>query len=224
MIDKTTRTRIKICGFTRESDVAEAIDAGVDAIGLVLYEKSARAVTLELATRLAALIPPFVTPVLLFVNPQAELVREALQSIPTALLQFHGDESPLFCEQFSHPYIRAARIPAPNSSSPFHLTHYAQRYESASAILLDTFTPHFGGSGKPFDWTLLPKTIGTNVILSGGLTADNVVQGIAVVKPTCHAFAVDVSSGVETAKGIKDREKMRAFVRAVRSTDDTPPL
>ncbi|ALV06768.1 phosphoribosylanthranilate isomerase [Roseateles depolymerans] len=204
------RTRIKICGLTREADVDAAVQAGADAIGLVLYDKSPRAVTVARAVELARRLPPFVTPVGLFVNAEAADIEAALQAIPTLTLQFHGDESPEDCERWNRPYLRAARM-APG----FDLLDFAHRFSSAQAVLLDAFVDGYGGGGKVFDWSLLPPSVPSPVVLSGGLSAANVIDGVLKVRP----WAVDVSSGVEVAKGLKDADKIRHFCDAVRQAD-----
>lgn len=204
------RTRIKICGLTREADVDAAVDAGADAIGFVLYDKSARAVTVERAAALAQRLPPFVTPVLLLVNASESLRHAALHAVPHALLQFHGDETPQQCEAAQRPYLRAVRM-APQVD----LLDFARRFHSASALLLDAFVEGYGGGGKAFDWSLIPPSVPRPVVLSGGLNAANVIEGIARVRPC----AVDVSSGVESAKGIKDAALIRRFCDAVRKAD-----
>jgi len=204
------RTRIKICGLTREADVDAAVLAGADAIGFVLYERSARHVPAARAGELARRLPPFVTPVLLLVNASPELLRSALQAVPQALLQFHGDESPAECEAPRRTYLRAARMAA-----GFDLLDCAERFASAQALLLDTHVEGYGGGGKAFDWSLIPPSVPLPVVLSGGLNAANVIEGIARIRP----WAVDVSSGVESSKGIKDAELMRRFCDAVHEAD-----
>lgn len=205
------RTRIKICGFTREADVDAACAAGADAIGLNLYPKSARAVTPARARELAARMPPFVTPVLLFVNATPAEVAAGIAAVPHAVLQFHGDESPADCEAAARPYLRAVRMGAPGVD----LLDCAARYDSAQALLLDAFVEGFGGGGKVFDWSLIPRSVRVPVVLSGGLNPANVTDGVLTVRP----WAVDVSSGVEQAKGIKDAGLMRRFCQAVRDAD-----
>ena len=206
----TERTRIKICGLTRESDVDAAVDAGADAIGLVFYDRSPRCVTLERAVRLAGRLPPFVTPVGLFVNAAPDDVERALRALPGLLPQFHGDETPEACAGFDRPYLRAARIGA-----GFDLAGFAQRYHCAQALLLDAHVEGYGGGGKVFDWSLVPRGLPRPVILSGGLHAGNVADGLRRIRP----FAVDVSSGVESAKGVKDAVAIRRFCAAVRAAD-----
>jgi phosphoribosylanthranilate isomerase len=205
------RTRIKICGFTREADVDAACAAGADAIGLNLYPKSPRAVTPARARELAARMPPFVTPVLLFVNATPAEVAAGIAAVPHAVLQFHGDEMPTDCEAAARPYLRAVRIGAPGVD----LLDCAARYASAQALLLDAFVEGFGGGGKVFDWSLIPRSVRVPVVLSGGLNPANVTDGVLTVRP----WAVDVSSGVERAKGIKDAGLMRRFCQAVRDAD-----
>lgn len=217
------RTRIKICGLTREQDVDAAVAAGVDAIGFVLYSKSPRHVTPERAAELARRLPPFVTPVLLFVNEEATSVIAACARIPGATLQFHGDETPAQCfeasQQGKRPFLRAARIPLGTAGSGFDLVKYSQDYSGAQAILLDADVEGFGGGGKAFDWSLLPPSVNSHLVLGGGLTPANVTDGILQVRPRCKSLAVDVSSGVELSKGIKDAEKINQFVAAVRAAD-----
>lgn len=211
-------TKIKICGLTREQDVDAAVLAGADAIGFVMYASSPRAVSIERAAELAKRLPPFVTPVLLFVNELEVNIHKACESIPLALLQFHGDdanETPAFCQSFTRPYMKAARI-----GEAFDLVKYAIDYASAQALLLDTLASGYGGGGKTFNWNLFNwSQLSTNVklplVLSGGLTPANVAQGIALVKP----WAVDVSSGVEGARGIKDSQKIADFALAVKQAD-----
>ena len=204
------RTRIKICGLTREADVDAAVQAGADAIGFVLFEQSSRHVKLQRACVLAKRLPPFVTPVLLFVNASLAEVRAATQELPQALLQFHGDETPTACDAAQHPYLRAARM-APG----FDLLDFASRYPHAKALLLDAWVESFGGGGKVFDWSQIPQGVPLPVVLSGGLSAANVIEGVTRVRP----WAVDVSSGVETSKGIKDAALIRQFCQAVRQAD-----
>ena len=216
-----SRTRIKICGVSREQDVDAAVEAGADAIGLVLYAKSPRYVTPERAAELARRLPPFVTPVLLFVNESVQTVRAASDLLPQAWLQFHGDETPAFCRQASagHPWMRAARIPA-DAAQPFDLLKFATDFSSAHALLLDAHVEGYGGAGTTFPWSRLPTSASFHAVLSGGLTPANVGDGIAQVRPRFATLAVDVSSGVESAKGIKDAGKIHQFVAAVRAADE----
>ena len=224
------RTRIKICGLTREQDVQAAVDAGVDAIGFVLYAPSPRAVTAERAGELARLLPAFVTPVLLFVNESPKNIALACQKVPGAWLQFHGDESPDQCRKIARTlgrrWMRAARIPAetPLGQAPFDLVKYAFDYQDAQAVLLDAHVEGYGGGGKTFNWSLLPQNVNAHLVLSGGLNAANVTEGMAALRTCGLSLAVDVSSGVESAKGIKDANKIRDFVRAVRAADALHPL
>jgi phosphoribosylanthranilate isomerase len=224
------RTRIKICGLTREQDVDAAVAAGVDAIGFVMYAKSPRAVTVERAAELALRLPAFVTPVLLFVNETAEAIAHACVQVPGAWLQFHGDETPDHCRKIARTlgrrWIRAARIPleTPAGEEPFDLLKYAQDYSDAQAVLLDAHVDGYGGGGKTFNWSQLPPNVNAHLVLSGGLNAANVTDGIRALRHHGHSLAVDVSSGVESAKGIKDAAKIHEFVRAVRAADAEHPL
>ena len=202
------KPRVKICGLTRLEDVLVAVEAGADAIGLVFYPPSPRYVDLDKAAELARAVPPFVTIVGLFVNADPALVRETLAVVPIHLLQFHGDEDEAYCRQFDRPYMKAARV-----RPGMDLVQYAAAFPSAQAILLDAFVDGFGGGGKVFDWSLIPPALGKPLVLSGGLDAANVGEAIVRVRPA----AVDVSSGVEAAKGIKVAEKIRAFCAAVHS-------
>jgi phosphoribosylanthranilate isomerase len=215
------RTRIKICGLTREQDVDAVVAAGADAVGFVLYEKSPRYVTPQRAAELARRLPPFMTPVLLVVNTCLAEVQAACALVPHATLQFHGDESPSQClaAAAGRPFLRAARIPLGEAGRGFDLVKYAQEYSAAQAILLDAHVEGFGGGGKSFEWSLLPPSVSSHLVLSGGLTPANVTDGIRQVRPRCKSLAVDVSSGVECAKGIKDAGKINQFVAAVRAAD-----
>ena len=206
----TQRTRIKICGLTREADVDCAVQSGADAVGFVFYPCSPRHVAVARAIELAKRLPPFVTPVGLFVNASARDIAEAVTALPHLVLQFHGDETPEQCRYFGRPYLRAARM-----RPKFDLLDFCSSYASAQAILLDTFVENFGGSGKVFDWSLVPHNVPLPVVLSGGLRAANVGEGISRVRP----WAVDVSSGVESAKGIKDAAAIRRFCEAVHEAD-----
>ena len=224
------RTRIKICGLTREQDVDAAVAAGVDAIGFVMYAPSPRAVTVERAAELALRLPAFVTPVLLFVNETSEAIAHACVQVPGAWLQFHGDETPDHCRKIARTlgrrWIRAARIPleTPAGEEPFDLLKYAQDYSDAQAVLLDAHVDGYGGGGKTFNWSQLPPNVNAHLVLSGGLNAANVTEGIRALRHHGHSLAVDVSSGVESAKGIKDAAKINDFVRAVRAADAEHPL
>lgn len=231
------RTRIKICGMTREQDVDAAVAAGADAVGFVLYEKSPRFVPPTRAAELARRLPPFVTPVLLFVNAGTDTVRAACDAVPAALLQFHGDESPAQCVAAAagRPYLRAARIPL-DETQPFDLLKFASDFSHAQALLLDAHVDGYGGSGKAFNWSRIPASAPSgsaepdvafrHLVLSGGLTPANVTDGIVQVRPRCKTLAVDVSSGVEASttggalmKGIKDAGRIHQFVAAVRAAD-----
>ena len=204
------RTRIKICGLTRRQDLDAAIEAGADAVGFVFYAKSPRCIGVEQAAELARDLPPFVTPVGLFVNASPNAIAQAVQAVPQLLLQFHGDERPADCDAAQRPYLRAARM-----TPELDLLDFAVRYPNAQAILLDAHVEGYGGGGKVFDWSLIPRNVPRPVVLSGGLHAGNVIDGILQVRP----WAVDVSSGVEAAKGIKDAEAIRRFCEAVREAD-----
>ncbi len=224
------RTRIKICGLTREQDVDAAVAAGVDAIGFVMYAPSPRAVTVERAAELALRLPAFVTPVLLFVNETSEAMAHACVQVPGAWLQFHGDETPDHCRKIARTlgrrWMRAARIPleTPAGEDPFDLLKYVQDYSDAQAVLLDAHVDGYGGGGKTFNWSQLPPNVNAHLVLSGGLNAANVTEGIRALRHHGHSLAVDVSSGVESAKGIKDAAKIHEFVRAVRAADAEHPL
>ena len=204
------RTRIKICGLTREADVDAAVQAGADAVGFVLYEPSPRSISVERAGELARRLPPFVTPVALFVNAADSLVDAAIAAIPQLLLQFHGDESPQACARTGRAFLRAARM-----TGELDLLDFATRFAHAQAILLDAHVEGYGGGGKVFDWSLVRADVPLPVVLSGGLHAGNVIHGIAQLRP----WAVDVSSGVESAKGIKDADAIARFCDAVREAD-----
>lgn len=222
------RTRIKICGLTREQDVDAVIAAGADAVGFVLYESSPRHVTPRRAAELARRLPAFMTPVLLVVNASAAQIHAACALIPNATLQFHGDETPAQCEALAdaRPYLRAARIPLGEAGRSFDLVKYVQHYPAAQAILLDAHVEGFGGGGKSFEWSHLPPSVDAHLVLSGGLTPANVADGIRQLRPRCKTLAVDVSSGVEASatggaslQGIKDAGKIQQFVAAVRAAD-----
>ena len=204
-------TRVKICGITRAQDVLAVAASGADAIGLVFYERSPRHVSIAQAKQLADILPPFVNVVGLFVNAEAAFVREVLASVPLDLLQFHGDETPEYCMQFSKPYLKAIRVKA-----GVDLLQCASDFRSAKGLLLDAHVEGLqGGTGTAFDWALIPKRLPLPVILSGGLNAENVGAAIKQVRP----YAVDVSSGVEVEKGIKDVAKIATFINEVKQTD-----
>lgn len=221
---KSTRTRIKVCGLTREQDVDAAAQAGADALGFVLYAPSPRYVSPERAAELASRLPPFITPVLLFVNAEPAFIERALRQVPHALLQFHGDETPAQCQAWGRPFMRAARIPMGDDPAPgaprFDLLKYAQEFKAAQSILLDAHVEGFGGGGKTFNWSQLPPNVSAHLVLSGGLTPANVTDGILQVRPRCPTLAVDVSSGVEVSKGIKSADKIDQFTAAVRAADE----
>ncbi|MGE0558385.1 MAG: phosphoribosylanthranilate isomerase [Burkholderiales bacterium] len=200
--------RVKICGITRVEDALAASRLGAHAIGLVFYPASPRAVTPERAREIIAALPPFVVPVGLFVNAGAQDVRDTLAAAPVQLLQFHGDETPEFCAAFGLPYLRAVRV-RPGTD----LLQYARDFHHARGLLLDAYVEGtHGGTGTAFDWSLIPGDLPLPVVLSGGLHAGNVTEAVRRVRP----WAVDVSSGVESAKGIKDARKMEAFMTGVR--------
>ncbi len=205
-----SRTRIKICGLTRPEDVRAAVAAGADAVGLVFYPPSPRALSFDRAAELVALLPPFVTAVGLFVNPAPSFVAEACARVPLQLLQFHGDETDAECARHGLPWIKAARM-----RPGVDLVEFAASHPGARGILLDAFVEGYGGGGKVFDWSLIPAGLDRPIILSGGLDAANVADAVRHVRP----WAVDVSSGVEAAKGIKDAAKIAAFVAGVRNAD-----
>lgn len=221
----THRTRIKICGLTRPQDVHSAVEAGADAVGFVFYPKSPRFIDAVAAGRLIAQIPPFVSAVGLFVNATVEEVRAVVAQAPISLLQFHGDETPADCAAIAsavnRPFIRAIRVKADMQAAD--LLKYESDYRAASTLftglLLDAFVDSYGGSGKVFDWSLIPENIAPRVVLSGGLSAQNATDAVLRVRP----YAVDISSGVEQDKGIKDAAKIRAFIAAVRAADAAAP-
>ncbi|MEL0168051.1 MAG: phosphoribosylanthranilate isomerase [Pseudomonadaceae bacterium] len=200
--------RIKICGITRVEDALAAAEAGADAIGLVFYAPSPRSVDASQAAHIVAALPPFVTTVGLFVDAEPDYVREVLSQVPLDVLQFHGDETDEYCRQFGRPFLKAVRV-----QSAEQLTDVAARWPGASGILLDSYKPGVpGGTGEVFDWRLVPGNRDWNLVLAGGLTADNVQQAISEMRP----WAVDVSGGVEASKGIKDVAKINAFVQEVK--------
>ena len=206
-----TMTRIKICGITRVQDVQAAAASGADAIGLVFYEKSPRYVTVPQAMQIAVAVPPFVTVVGLFVNAGVDYVRAVLDEVPLSVLQFHGEEEPDFCSYFGLPWLKAIRVKA-----GVDLVQCAARYSGAQGLLLDAYVEGVhGGTGAAFDWSLIPQKLPLPVVLSGGLSADNVAEAIRQVRP----YAVDVSTGVEAGKGIKDAAKIAAFIKEVKDVD-----
>lgn len=204
-----SRTRIKICGFTRAEDVSVAVQMGVDAIGLVFYPPSPRFVDVPKALEIISQIPAFVSVVGLFVDAQREEIEAILDKVPMDLLQFHGSENAQFCQSFQRPYLKAVAM-----GGGVELAALVTQYTSAAGLLLDSHAPGaMGGSGQTFDWQSIPQSIGPKIILAGGLDPGNVRTAIEQVQP----YAVDVSSGVEQSKGIKDAAKMAAFIREVNS-------
>jgi phosphoribosylanthranilate isomerase len=205
------RTRIKICGIREPAHARVASQAGADAIGLVFWPKSPRFVSTAEAARIVAELPPFVMAVGLFVNSPRDEINSILRAVKLDLLQFHGDEKPEFCDQFGVPYVRAVRM-----EEGTDLVEYAHRFSRAKALLLDAHVPGTpGGTGTSFDWGRIPRDFAKPLILSGGLTIDNVGRAVREVKP----WAVDVSSGVEASRGTKDPGKIVEFIRSVRSED-----
>jgi phosphoribosylanthranilate isomerase len=208
------RTRIKICGITRTQDARAAAEAGADAIGLVFYPPSPRYLSAERAVEIRDALPPFLQTVALFVNADAAQVAQVIGRVHPAMLQFHGDETPEFCAQFGLPFVKACRV-----KPGVDALEYLRRYGRAAAWLLDSFVPEYGGVGESFDWSLLPAALrapgSRPLILSGGLDRGNVGRALRAVRP----WGVDVSSGVESAKGIKDAAKMAAFIAEVRNAD-----
>jgi len=208
---KTERTRVKICGLRDPEHARIAAEAGADAIGLVFYAQSARFVDAATAAKVAIALPPFVTAVGLFVDAKEGDIRAILRQVPLDILQFHGDESPEFCAQFGKPYLRAVRMEAATD-----LLEYARRFSAARALLLDAHVQgQPGGTGLTFDWTVIPRDLPIPLILSGGLDAANVARAMREVRP----WAVDVSSGVESTRGVKDPQKIVEFIRKVRRED-----
>ena len=220
----THRTRIKLCGLTRPEDIRAAVAAGADAIGLVFYPPSPRHVSAEQAARLLQELPAFISSVGLFVNADLDQVRQVLATAPISMLQFHGDETPEQCagiaEAVGRPFLRALRIRPETKSAD--LLESALHYRGASplfaGLLLDTWSDAYGGTGKVFDWSLIPAEIAHQAVLSGGLNVQNVTDAVRRIRP----HAVDVSSGIEASKGVKDAALMRAFVDAVRAGDMHP--
>lgn len=203
--------RIKICGITRVEDGLAAVHLGADAIGLVFVDQSPRRITLEQAVAIARALPPFVATVALFVNPEPDRVRAVETSLRPSLMQFHGEESAEFCRAFSTPYLKGIRV-RPETD----LLQCASDFAEAAGLLLDAYAPGaHGGTGHSFDWSLIPPALPLPVILAGGLHAGNVAEAVRRVRP----WAVDVSSGVEASKGIKDADKMAAFIKEVNHAD-----
>lgn len=204
------RTRIKICGITRPQDAVAAADAGADAIGLVFYPPSPRFLSVERAIEVRDALPPFVQTVALFVNPSRAEVDAVLERVRPAMLQFHGEEPPEFCAAFPVPWLKACRV-----REGVDLLEYFRSYPGAAGWLADAFVEGYGGAGKSFDWSLVPAKRDRPLVLSGGLTKDNAAEAVRRVRP----WAVDVSSGVESAKGIKDAAKIAAFIQEVKNAD-----
>lgn len=217
------RTRIKICGLAREEDVHAAVAAGADAVGLVFYPASPRYAAPDVAARLVRAAPPFITTVGLFVNASIDEVDAVVRQAPVSLLQFHGDETVEQCaaiaRKVNRPFVRAIRMASDVNAAD--LLEYERKYRAATALfsglLLDAMVEGYGGGGKVFDWSLIPKELAPRVVLSGGLSVQNATEAVLQVRP----YAVDVSSGVELSKGIKDAARIRAFVGAVREADAT---
>jgi phosphoribosylanthranilate isomerase (EC 5.3.1.24) len=205
------RTRVKICGLTRVSDIAAVVAAGADAVGFVFHPASPRAVTPEQAAQLCRALPPFVTAVGLFVDARPEAIAATLEQVPLDLLQFHGDESPGFCSAFGRRWIKAIRM-----RPEINLAAERERFSGADGLLLDAYEPgRAGGTGQCFDWARIPPDLASEILLAGGLTPANVAEAIEQVRP----YGVDVSGGVETAKGIKEPDLIFAFMRGVRDGD-----
>jgi phosphoribosylanthranilate isomerase len=205
------RTRVKICGFTRPDDVLAALRLGADAIGLVFYPPSPRHVDIERARAIMAVLPPFATVVGLFVDEDEARVRQVLERVRIDVIQFHGDEDPGYCESFGKPYIKAVRM-----RPELELTTVMGAHGGASGFLLDAWHPEAkGGTGSRFDWTLIPEEFADSLILAGGLEPGNVAEALRAARP----YALDVSSGVEAEKGIKDAGKMAAFLKEVHKFD-----
>ncbi len=208
---RSNRTRVKICGITRPEDGVVAARMGADAIGLVFYPPSPRAVSMEQAASVIAALPPFITKVALFVDAQRNDVEAVLQHLSIDLLQFHGDEEPDYCRSFGRAYLKAVRM-----REGVDLAAIAERYHDASGLLLDSYEKGLpGGTGQAFDWARVPEGLDKPVVLAGGLSAENVEMAVRQVQP----YAVDVSSGVEASRGIKDQDKIAAFMRGVERAD-----
>lgn len=203
----TARTRVKVCGLTRPEDAQAAARFGADAVGLIFYPPSPRGVDIEAARKVRKVLPPFVTVVGVFVDPQADFLEQAIREVTLDLVQFHGGEPPEFCQGCGRPYVKAVRV-----RRGVDLHQVARRYSSARALMLDSYEPgKHGGTGKTFDWSLIPRDLELPFILAGGLTPENVAEAVAEVSP----FAVDANGGVEASPGIKDHAKIEAFIREV---------
>ena len=201
------KIRTKVCGFTRPEDAQIAAELGVDAIGLVFFSKSKRNVTPEQAQAIVKVLPPFVSVIALFVNESAERIHEILSLVPIDVIQFHGDETPEFCRQFARPYIKAVRV-----QNTVEVVAAMNQYQDARAVLFDAYVEgEYGGTGQSFDWALLPESLNGHWVLSGGLTPENVAEAIRIT----GAKIVDISSGVESAPGVKSAEKMAQFIQNV---------
>jgi phosphoribosylanthranilate isomerase len=217
------RTRIKICGITREEDLHAAVALGADALGFVFYPKSPRYVTGADCARLTRGLPPYVSSVALFVNPTLDEVEQVVRAAPISLLQFHGDETAEQCARIAaavaRPFVRACRVKPDTGAADLLECEAAYRAASSwfSGLLLDTYVDAYGGAGKVFDWSVIPKELAPRVVLSGGLSVQNATSAVERVRP----YAVDISSGVEQSKGIKDERKIAAFIAAVRAADAT---
>ena len=207
---RVVRTRVKICGITRSEDAQAAARAGADAVGLVFYPPSPRFLSLDWARQLASEVPAFVSTVALFVNPAAADVYTVLERVRPAMLQFHGEETPVFCAQFGVPYLKACRV-----RPGVDLLEYLRPFSGAAGWLLDSHVEEYGGVGESFDWSLVPAERSHPLVVSGGLSSENVATAVRRVRP----WAVDVSSGVESSKGIKDPAKIAAFISEVRNAD-----
>lgn len=202
------RTRIKICGITRVGDALEAVNEGADALGLVFYPPSPRHITISQAQEIVAALPPFVTTVGLFVNEEPAVIGRVIEEVGIDLLQFHGDETPEYCSSHGRPWIKAVRM-----KEDVDLHQQAELYGNARGLLLDAYRPGVpGGTGDTFNWQRIPESLAGKIVLAGGLNVDNVTEAVKTVKP----YAVDVSGGVEAAKGIKDAAKISRFIRGVR--------
>lgn len=213
------RTRLKVCGLTRQEDVEACIACGVDALGFVFYKPSKRCLTPEQAASLVHDLPAFVSSVALFVEPDVQTVQQVMSVMRPTLLQFHGAETPDFCRQFNMPYLKAVRVGAPGLDTSQKLIDYCMQFDDAAGWLFDSYTPAYGGSGHSFDRQLIvPLSQHVNarpILISGGLTVDNVTQSIDLLTP----WGVDVSSGVETMPGVKSFEKIQTFVQTISKAD-----
>jgi phosphoribosylanthranilate isomerase len=211
----TERTRIKICGLREPEHARIAAESGADAVGLVFHPGSPRHLVIEEAKALVEALPPFVMTVALFVDAEASFIRGVLEAVRIDLIQFHGEETPEFCAQFGLPYLRAVRM-----AEGTDLVEWAHRFKGARALLLDAHVPgQPGGTGRQFDWSAIPAGLPIPIVLSGGLDPGNVARAVREVRP----YAVDVSSGVESSRGVKDPAKIVEFIRSVRRADAIPP-